>query len=378
MPGKEHYLKPMLDSGSSRVFNCNDRARQLQKDKSEHPYFFKVPRMHPIVVLKETIVEDRSDRMDDQAIVATKLFIPYNAENVYEGGRSVYFNDPKLRDVLNEQFGLAAPSIAREDLEHDLKMLRILSTLPSLDGFLMRDALEIEGIKTNEHYFEVSEKERVAIHEFIRTKFEPLVGAAFGNQSSLAHKVDFLVDKIWEAKDKSALDPLIQAFRFPDADALNIFAAWKGIIFYSFEYGRSKQKREAFGLWLRDKAMPRNALSKDQLDHTNSLRKATVQKLRHHWSAVEAISREYETLYGKFVSDPAGVVKFIDFLHRSREIYWRMGDSLSKISHAIHCWDVITSAFPERRLASDRLDHVLNMLQLILTEEQKMAEAQVA
>lgn len=368
----------MLDSGSSRVFNCNDRARELQKDKSEHPYFFKVPRMHPIVVLKETIVEERGDRASDQFIVATKLFIPYNGENVYEGGRSVYFNDPKLRDVLNEQFGLAGPSISREDLDHDLKMLRILANLPSLDGFLMRDALEIEGIKTNEHYFEVSEKERVAIHEFIRTKFEPLVSAAFGNQSTLMNKVDFLVDKIWEAKDKSALDPLIQAFRFPEADALNIFAAWKGIIFYSFEYGRAKQKREAFGLWLRDKAVPRNALSKDQLDHTNTLRKATVQRLRHHWSAVEAISREYETVYSQFANNREGVGKFIDFLHRSREIYWRMGDSLSKINHAVQCWDVITGAFPERKLASDRLDQLLGMLQLVLTEEQKVAEAQVA
>ena len=370
MAAKEHYLKPMLDAGSSRVFNCNDRARKLQKEKSEHPYFFKVPRMHPLVVIKETLVDNRQDRAEGQSIVGTKLYFPYNSADVYEGGRSVLFNDPKLLNVLNEQFGLNGTSISREDLDHDLKILRILAGLPSLDGFLMRDALELEGISTNDLYFEVSETERVAIYEFIRRKFEPLVRAAFGNQPTVGNKVTFLIDKIWEAKDKAALEPLIQAFRFPDEEALSIFASWKGIIFYCFEYGRAKQKREAFGLWLRDKAFPRNLLPKELQEHTNTLRKNTVQKLRHHWTAVDAISQEYESLYAQFVSNPEGVVNFIDFLHRSKEIYWRMGDSLSKINHAIHCWDSTTAAFPDRRLASDRLDHVLQMLQLILAEDQ--------
>jgi len=64
----------------------------------------------------------------------------------------------------------------------------------------------------------------------------------------VSDKVTQLTDKIWEAKDRVALEPLIRAFRFPSDDAMSIFASWKGINFYTFEYYREKQKREQFGL----------------------------------------------------------------------------------------------------------------------------------
>jgi hypothetical protein len=367
----------MLDAGSSRVFNCNDRARELQKENAGDALFFKVPRMHGLVVLKEAIVNDRSQRGPDQPVVGTNLYFPYNCNDVYEGGRSVFFHDPHLMSVLNEQFGLEGSSMSKTDVDHDLKILRILDGLPSLDGFLMRDALEIEGVITNENFFEVPEKERLAIYEFIRQKFEPLVAAAFGTHASVADKVAFFIDKIWEARDRTALQPLVQAFRFPEENALAIFASWKGIIYYSFEYGRAKMKREAFGLWLRDKAVPRDPVPRDMMDHVNTLRKMTIAKLRHHWALAENISQEYETLYGKFVSSREGVGKFLEFLNRSKQIYWRMGDSLSKINHAIHCWDVVTAAFGERKLPADKLESLFQMLQMILAAE-KGSEAAAA
>jgi len=296
---------------------------------------------------------------------------------VYEGGRSIYFNDPRLLDVLNDLFGLRAAAQTRVDLDHDLKMLEILDRLPSLDGFLMRDALELDGIAANENYFEVSDAERAQIYEYVRRKFEPLVRAACDEQGTLQNKVSSLIDKVWEAKDKVALDPLIRAFRFPDEEALQIFAAWKGINFYTFEYYRGKQKREQFALWLKERAVPRNFVSKVDLDHINSLRRLVVERLREQWTAVESVARKYETLYANFLRAPDGVVEFLDFLRKSREIYWRMGDSLSKINHAIHCWESVSSAFPERRLPGDKLIYVFDITQLVLSGSDQIDTAVV-
>ncbi len=367
----------MLNAGSSRVFNCNDTARKLVHEQAKDPYFFKSARMHALVLLKEAIALDRAQRAANGQVVATKLYFPYNAEDVYEGGRSVYFHDPKLMNVLAEQFGLAATGTPDENLLYDVKILRILDQLPSLDGFLMRDALELEGIIANEHYFEVSEAERFAIHEYIRRKFEPLVRAAFGGQTPGSQKVTQLIDKIWEAKDKDALEPLIKAFRFPEPEALAIFASWKGINYYTFEYARAKQKRESFGLWLRDRAVPRNVATKDVMDHLNQLRKETIQRLRYHWMAVDSISQEYETLYARFVSTREGASGFVDFLKRSREIYWRMGDSLSKINHAINCWEISTANFSERKLPWDKLEYALDLFRQVLAGDEKRETAVV-
>lgn len=376
MISNDQYLRPMLNSGSSRVFNCNDCARKLMKEEVVDPYFFNLKRMHGLILIKETISQSEKRSSDDR-VIGTKLYIPYNQDDVYEGGRSIFYHDPRLLDVLNEFFGLHNNSPDEADLRHDITILGVLDRLPSLDGFLMRDALELEGVAANELYFEVSKEERATIHDYVRRKFEPLVRRACGDGSPLVSQVNHLIDKIWEAKDKTALAPLTQAFRFPENDALAIFAAWKGINFYTFEYSRAKQKRERFGLWLRDGAVPRNVVAKHDLEFLKQQRRTTAEQLREHWSAIETISREYEQLYSRFLTTPDGVGDFLKFLRRSHEIYWTMGVALSKINHAVHCWEV-TANGPvggDQRLPAEKLSHLLDMLQLVLGGARKPAPA---
>jgi hypothetical protein len=373
----DQYLRPMLDSGSSRVFNCNDRVRELLRTKAEAPYFFRLPKLHGLVLIKEVSVANAARADAGEPLVGTKLYMPYNEENVYEGGRSIFYNDPRMLDTISDLFGLRGASVAEADLSNDLKILGILDRLPSLDGFLMRDALELDGIATNEAYFEISGTERAAINEFIRHKFEPLVRAACDGDAAITHKVDHLIDKIWEAKDRDALQPLIRAFRFPDDEALAIFAAWKGINFYTYEYTRAKPQREQFALWLRDRAKPRNFVSKPDQDYIAQVRRGTLERLRDQWNVAEGIAHEYETLYANFLRMPEGVVDFVNFLRRSRTIYWRMGDALSKINHAIHCWDAFTATFSDRRLPADKLTQLLEMLPHILSRSDQTTSAVV-
>jgi hypothetical protein len=372
----EKYLRPMLDYGSSRVFNCNDRARKLASEKLENPHFFKLPKMHGLIIVKETVI-DPSKRAKNGPIVGTKLYIPYNQDNVYEGGRTVFFHDPKLLEVLNDLFGLRGSGIEEADIKHDLKILGVLDRLPSLDGFLMRDALELDGVVANDQYFEISDSERAVIHEFVRSKFEPLVLKACGDQSGATGKVDQLIDKVWEAKDKDALAPLIHAFRFPDEEALSLFASWKGINFYTFEYLRAKPQREQFALWLRDNSTPRNFVSKRDLDYLKQQRRSATEGFRENWNTLETISREYETLYARFLTTPSGVADFIAFLRRSREIYWRMGDALSRINHSIHCWSITMKSYPDRQLPADKLSNLFEMLQLVLVSGERVDSAVV-
>jgi hypothetical protein len=107
------------------------------------------------------------------------------------------------------------------------------------------------------------------------------------------------------------------------------------------------------------------------------MRRTTIERFREQWNGVESIAREYETLYANFLRVPEGVVKFLDFLRRAREIYWRMGDSLSKINHAIHCWESVSSGFTDRRMPADKLTYLFEILQLVLTSSDKAATAMV-
>src|SRR5208282_395366 len=154
------YLRPELDVGSSRVFNCNDIARRLEKKKVENRFFFKNASMNTLVLIKEALTEERSEPHPSGFAIGMKLYIPYNEANVYEGGRSVFCHSKQLTEVLNQHFGFAGDKVSKEDVERDLKVLSVLDKLPSLDVFLMRDALELEGLKTNANYFEIEETQR--------------------------------------------------------------------------------------------------------------------------------------------------------------------------------------------------------------------------
>ncbi|HEV8014893.1 MAG TPA: hypothetical protein VGP48_05150 [Stellaceae bacterium] len=356
----------MLNAGSSRVFNCNDVARKLERREGEQNlYLFKTPAMHHLVLIKEALRYD-DPRHPKGVAIGSKLYVPYNHDEIYEGGRSIFFHSPNLLQVFQEQFGVKEDAATSGALDHDMKIFRLLDELPSLDGFLMHDALELEGVEANPAYFDVSSEERVAIQEFIRGKMEPLVQAAYGGKKPPGGKVTQLIDAMWEAKDLSALEPLILAFRFPKDEALAIFGAWKGINFYSFEYHHGRKKREAFAHWLKEDAMPKNLVPREIIQVLEPIRRATVERLRGHWVDVDNILKQYEKLYGDFVasSNPGG---FINFLRNAKATYWQLGDSLSKIDHAINCWDIWTKAAPGRRLPFEQLETLLELAKKILT-----------
>ena len=369
MAGKDSYLRPMLEAGSSRVFNCVERHRKLRTEGADDACFFKHKPLHNVVIIKEVHPDYENLALDRN--VMTKLYLPYNENDMYEGGRSVFLHDRKLLTALNELVGLQGPKLSKEDLRSDMTMLQVFDGLPSLDAFLLRDALELAGFKPNPLYLEVSDVERAAIYHYIRQKFEPLVRAALGSGSFQSSKVAYLVDKMWEAKDLDALDPLVDACRFPKDEALSIFTAWKGINFYTYEYDRIKTQIEGMGRWLARTSVPRFGSLTVDAEHLMLLKESAVERLNRYASAVDEIVHEYDTLYARFVVSRDAATDFIDFLHRSREIYWRMGEGLSVLNHTTHCWDLSTRNFLGRRVPFDRLEHVLNCLLRILAEEER-------
>jgi len=363
----------MLEAGSSRVFNCIERHRKLRAEGMVDVSFFKHEPLHNLVIIKEAHPDSRGLMRGRDLL--TKLYLPYNQNDVYEGGRSVFLHDPKLLTVLNELVGLQGRKLSKEDIRNDLKMLQVFDGLPSLDAFLLRDALDLEGFNPNPLYLEVSDVERAAIYEYIRQKFEPLVRAALGSGSFASSKVTYLVDKMWEAKDLDALAPLIEACRFPKEEALSVFIGWKGINFYTYEYDRIKGRIEGLAEWLGRIKIPRFVSLTTDTEHVAFLKDNAIERLKHHVAAVEDIVREYDRLYERFVVDREAVTDFIDFLHRSREVYWRLGEALSALNHATHCWDLSTGNFLGRRLPFEHLEYVLNCLLRILADERRSNHA---
>lgn len=365
------YLKPMLDAGSSRVFNCNALTRKLLEKDANAQRFFRNPPLNGVVLIKDAVPE--AERKGPRCPpIGTKLYFPFNEHDIYEGGRTIFLHDPHLQQSILDNFG-QNPSVTQEAIAEDLRILETLDGLPSLDPFLMQDVFQRSGIAVNEAYFEISPEQWKEIEIFILQRFEPLVKAAFPDAMESDEKARRLVEKIWEAKDVAALAPLIEAFRLPENKALEIFAAWKGINFYSFQYSRVQPVLINLAKWLKGIEVPFGAIPNNERTKLLATLETVKDQLRREWQSVDTILREYTDAYDKMFKHKASSTEFLGFLRNCSKAYWSLGSGLGKSGHAVYCWQVLVGRYQSAKLPWPVMHQTMQMLADILQPEKKAA-----
>lgn len=367
------YLKPMLDVGSPRVFNCNEMTRRvLAQNENARPFFRSKP-LNTIVLIKDTVPE--ADRQPGRPLVGTKLYFPFNDANIYEGGRTIFLHDRHVQPAILGQYGEGA--ITKDQLEDDLKIMSILDRLPSLDPFLLKDVFLRNKIPMDEAYFEVSEEAWNEIETFMLQRFETLVRAAFPEEDAAADdsKARMLIDKIWEARDIDALQPLINAFRLPQHEALDIFSSWRGIVYYSFQYQKEQVGFIDLVRWLKENEGPVTGVPAADNKEMQTMLIFVSEKLRTEWRMIEEIVRAYQSSYDKMFKEKSSSADFLAFLKGSKETYWKLGNCLGKTNHAIYCWDTMSSRFKERRVPWAQKQEIVRLLTTIFEQDKKAATA---
>lgn len=371
MSSGEKYLRPMLDSGSSRVLNLLEQTQRLnrangRKPAEAAPLFFRNRKANNLVLLKYTPTDAERDTLTDGRPVQTKLYLAFNERNIYEGGKTVLLSDANLDAVLAEHLA-ASPELNADAFYHDRNLLDVIDGLPSLDPFLIRDRLEIEGISVSEQYLEIPPAELAAIKAFVREKMAAV--AAFAMQGSEAQDstlaVDRLTQKLWEAKDAEALGPVIEAFRIAPAEAPAIIYAWKGTIYFDYDFHRNEDKWKRVGDWLVDGASPRETGFGSQKAEISRLRGDARHLWQNTWMKMTGLLQQYHQAFDTLFVTKQDSVAFIEFLKQSRETFWALGDGLSRLSHAHNIWERATDRFPLRKLPASNLIDLLDGIRRI-------------
>ena len=365
------YLKPMLDVGSPRVFNCNVLTRRIRSKDAEARPFFRNKPLNNLVLIKDTPTGNES--RTPRSAICTKLYFPFNENDIYEGGRTIFAHDPQMERALIENFGQGA--LDKDALAEDVRILRILDSMPSLDPFLLKDIFRNEKLDMNEAYFEVSAEVWHEIEVFILQKFEPLVSAAFPDAMESDDKARKLIEKIWEARDLEVLEPLSRAFRLPKGEELQIFAAWKGVNFYSFQYEKSKPLFLEMVTWLKELKIPVGAVSGQERDEIKAMLEMIKNQAANEWKVAESILREYQDAYDRMFKLRVSSAEFLGFLKNSNAAYWSLGSSLGKTGYAAYCWNVMSKRFPDRKLPWEQMSELLKLLGKIYKPAPKTATA---
>lgn len=359
---KDDGFRPLIDAGSSRVFDCNAiTLKLLGEGGNGGGLFFRHGGLNHVVVIKHSVLpSERRSRRDPP--VGTKLFFPFNERDPGEGGSTIFLHDRQLEAALNERCGLSRLT-DKEAFDDDLKLLKVLSKLPTLDPFLLRDVLEAELIPVNDRYLEITDEHWTEIQGLIQERFVPIVRAAYPDAKSSRVKAKRLIEKLWEAKDEEALAPIIQTFGLPEDGALDILYSWKVITFYSYQYKRLRPNLMELAQWLKESEAVANFAGPTMV----RLHSAVRSELRLQWHRIEAILADYEDGYDKMFVKKTETGPFLAFLRNCRYTFWEIGDALGKLDHAVVGWDRLTRRYPHRRVhPHEALESVFATLEEIL------------
>ncbi len=389
MPILDSYLFPTLEAGPSRVFNICSRTRELVRasnadpkaqttqddmpdlmiasDSADHEPLFRTDYLNRLIVVKEAQINRSIPRNGCKRTavatksVGTKLYFPYDTENIYGGGQSIFADSSKLESALADHAGLQDPN-ENEESARDLQIIECLDNVPSLDPFLVKDKLNIEGIQVNELYFNLPQEEWQDIQRFVTDKLKPIIEFVFpDNNNEHNRKAKILIKKLWNTKDISSLMPIVDAFDLPIDEASSIFSAWKGIMYYDYEYSRSIEDWKKCIEWLLNGPSPTDFVDYERRSFLLMLLQSVRQQYREAWKEVKTIMDSYNSSYDSLFVKRQSSKPFVDFMRNAVKSYWILGSRMSAIHHSVSVWEILTSDWPARRLKYDQLFNLLDI-----------------
>jgi len=344
-------LARTLDAGRTSTLNCFATTADIAamsaavRDDDEIGPLFRNKYLNNCIVLK-IVALTRRDRRRAYA-TDTLLYFPYNAGNIYEGGDSVLFSDPKRDAMLRHKCGFDPDDRKQvKAIAHDNRILEMLADIPTLDPFLLREKamqLKVEG-EINPAYFDLTHQEWTRFQAPIREKIDALVRRALGVSHNLrtldiADHVTKFLDKIWEARDIENIEGFVDSMEIPHDRAPELFFAWKAICYYQAQFRAIEPSLKRLFQWIGD---PRTSLPIDLMTLRDELREQVdaeitllKQRMREYYRETVTILDNYEDSYQQFI-ERGNPEKFKRFLGDAQHQFLTLAACLSANAHAVN------------------------------------------
>jgi hypothetical protein len=392
MTDVDRSLRETLSSGASRILNVASVTRQLEDEAKaagtaapdqlmfghrslnrvifiKRPKEFAPPPSSPLVTSAEIIDNGEIRRLIvenhprvEKGDIATVVYVPYDNENIEDGGASFELGGRGRIQALYDATGFDARSDS-DSVRRDLKLLDLIDDLPSLDPFLLKDRVALDGLAVPDAYFTISDEEFAEIKRYILGKFRPITERVVDPASPNAAEIsDNFIMKLWEARDLEYLQPITKAFRVDPDQAGEIYYAWKGITYYEYHYKRSQKQLLGFADWLHSRAVPSDYVKADQREALAEAARDIANAFARHLRNSSEILRVYNQGYeGLFVR--AGDARpFIEFLRDSSTLFWDIAASISALNHGVSVWSQRTRKATDGRLTAEELRPTLDIL----------------
>jgi hypothetical protein len=343
------------EASTSRVLNLVAiEAHSGHRPEHAEAPLFRNRTLNAAILVKHRLRADDIFLFNVVRPTATKVIIPFERSDLGLGGRSFFVGQrgwtTLLREACNE------PS----DMVRDIRTLKLIDQLPSLDPFLLREHLLRHGLKVAPSYFALSEADMGQMQSFVSVQLSHLIHQAYrdaGEVAPAAHSAR-LVEALLSADVDGRLEPLRKTLGMDSESFKEGVFSWKGFLYYKWMLTRLWSELDAV---VDEIARLKVTGSRDEVaqrlvdDTRKRLRHGIIAERKGIVRGLDVYDRAFDGL-----TDNGRPLAFREFLQRAPEMFLSLGERVGVIAHIASFWRY---RFPVGAPLVADIDEVLDILQ---------------
>jgi hypothetical protein len=326
-------------SASARVLDLHSLALDAAADP-EHAArpMFTHPVLNRTIIVKHHPRPGEFEYANDHGAIVTKIIFPFDPDDLDLGGQFLLADDPDLVALLERHL-----DYRDGDLERDVAVLHLLDQLPTLDPFLLHEAMVTNRIDVAPCYFRLSAADKAEMRDFVARQVETLIGLCFVGAAVSDAQTKRLAGLILAEGDSPELDPLRLTMRMEPPEFAQAMFCWKAVLYYRW---RSR------ALWP-EVRMTRRSIATIETSRfdvdTAPFVRAAIARLDSLMSESERriaeLFRIYDEVFGA-LTEQRSPEPFRRFLVDGHKVFARLGERMGRLEQLVSYW---SHQFPGRK-----------------------------
>ena len=340
-------------ASTSRILNLA-QVHSLHGNDADylaHP-FFRNPKLNKAIIIKHTLRPNELELFRKPPRTATKIILPFDAGDLKLGGEALFINQFGFEAFIRDTFDMENPHDHR-----DAEMLRLLDTLPSLDPFILREAMGRRGVAPAACYLKISSSDIASMIAFANSEIERLTRIAFTDgQSGAALR---FTGKILAHDLDKELDPLKTTLKLGQQQFADGIFSWRGFLYFKWRYLELQEELHRV-IEALAKYQPAGFIDAQLRDFLKQARPRLAKRILTALGNVGRTLAFYDHAYNALI-DGHDPLPFRRFLLEGPKMFYDLGERVGILTHIASFWAYrVTSARGTRLTPVEYADTLLD------------------
>ncbi len=319
----------------------------------------------------------------DSNPIETGIYLPYSTVDPDDGGCAIYLRQKNYQQLLLDTIGAtpvyppgAEPAAGEEpelppNVVYDLKLLKLLDSIPTLDPFLLKECLDAAGVEYDSSILRLDPNEEAEIRRLISEKISPIIQKAFQAGDKTLSNRDRLLEALWDPTMPEA-KAFVSAFGIKESEASPVFSAWKGITFYQLQVRSTSPKLKDMLTWLKSKdSSPIDATAnKAFMPQLQMFNVKIITLINQTVAEMRGILQKYESAFETFIGGNPN--ELTSFLRSARRVYYVLGYCISSLNSAVAIFHHTVKPPEHVRLSFDDTNKLYTRLDTTLSRRREV------